>query len=175
MLDAVRAARRTLGEPLPLVVLGDGSLRDRVERAVAKSGEQFTFRGWVSTTERDQVLRSARLLLVPSVWPEPFGLAGLEAGRFGVPAVAFGVGGIPEWLEDGVNGVLLDPRKLTAEAFAAGIVRALTLLRGGRGLRNGAREVSSRFKIETHVEALVSVFENASAQRPSGDVTCASR
>ena len=90
MLDAVRSARRALGEPLPLILLGDGSLRDRVEQAVTKSGEQFTFRGWVSTTERDQVLRSARLLLVPSVWPEPFGLAGLEAGRFGVPAVAFG-------------------------------------------------------------------------------------
>jgi glycosyltransferase involved in cell wall biosynthesis len=168
MLDAVSTARRTLGEPLPLVLLGDGSLRGRVERAVARSREQCTLRGWVSTTERDRVLRSAHLLLVPSVWPEPFGLAGLEAGRFGVPAVAFGVGGIPEWLEDGVNGVLLDPRKLTAGAFGAGIVRALTLLRGGRNLRDGAREVASRFRIETHVDSLVSIFENASARGPSG-------
>jgi glycosyltransferase involved in cell wall biosynthesis len=95
-------------------------------------------------------------------------MAGLEAGRFGVPTVAFGVGGIPEWLEDGVNGVLLDPRKLTAGAFAAGIVRAVTLLRGGQRLRIGAREVSSRFKIETHVDSLVSIFENAKARGPSG-------
>lgn len=165
MIRAVVAARERLGEPLRLVLLGDGSLRRRVDSAVARAGGDTTVRGWVDGGERDEVLRSARLLLFPSIWPEPFGLAGLEAGRFGVPAVAFAVGGVPEWLEDGVNGVLVDARTLSVDAFCRGIIRALALLRSGLELRRGAREVSSRFKIGTHVDALVAVFEGVASVR----------
>ena len=44
--------------------------------------------------------------MVPSIWPEPFGQVGPEAGLYGVPAAAFAVGGTPSWLTDGVNGRL---------------------------------------------------------------------
>ena len=43
-------------------------------------------------------------MLMPSRWMENFGLTGIEAMSFGKPVVAFRVGGIPDWLEDGVTG-----------------------------------------------------------------------
>ena len=51
-------------------------------------------------------MKNMDLLVVPSVWPEPFGLVGPEAAHHGVPSAAFAVGGIPEWLVDGVSGHL---------------------------------------------------------------------
>src|SRR5262249_23207719 len=72
-----------------LVLRGDGSQRHYLERLAASLALQAEFRGWVPAAERDKVLRTAKLLLVPSILPEPFGLVGLEAGRLGVPAVAF--------------------------------------------------------------------------------------
>ena len=54
-------------------------------------------------------MKASRLLVVPSVWPEPFGSVGMAAARCGVPAAAFAVGGIPQWLHDGVNGHLAPP------------------------------------------------------------------
>src|SRR5947207_14197024 len=42
-----------------------------------------------------------------SVWPEPFGMVGIEAMRYGLPVVAFDAGGIKEWLLDGRNGYLV--------------------------------------------------------------------
>ena len=64
------------------------------------------FVGWVNAQQADVLLTDCDVLVLPSLWPEPFGLVGSEAARHGVPVVAFAVGGITEWLTDGVNGYL---------------------------------------------------------------------
>jgi glycosyltransferase involved in cell wall biosynthesis len=50
-----------------------------------------------------------RVLVVPSRWPEPFGMIGVEAMRRGRVTVGAAHGGIPEWLADGVTGVTFRP------------------------------------------------------------------
>src|SRR5689334_21576515 len=51
-----------------------------------------------------------------SVWPEPFGMLGLEAMRYGLPVVGFDTGGIKEWVVDGRNGFLVPWMDRTAYA-----------------------------------------------------------
>ena len=46
---------------------------------------------------------------MPSLWPEPFGLVGIEALAAGRPVVASATGGIGDWLEDGVGGLMVPP------------------------------------------------------------------
>ena len=70
------------------------------------TGVSVEFAGWLQKDALTLRLASTDVVVMPSLWPEPFGLVGPEANRRGVPVVAFATGGIPEWLHDGVNGCL---------------------------------------------------------------------
>ena len=65
------------------------------------------------------------MLVVPSLWPEPFGLVGLEAARHRLPVAAFAVGGIPDWLRPGVNGYLAPGDPPTPGGLADAIIACL--------------------------------------------------
>ena len=69
----------------------------------------------------------ADLLVVPSLWPEPFGLVGLEAARHRLPVAAFAVGGIPDWLRPGVNGYLAPGDPPTPGGLADAIIACLRI------------------------------------------------
>lgn len=161
LLRAVADAQQALGRPLPLTMAGDGPERAAWERLAARLEVDAEFPGWVGDAERAELFRRASVVAVPSVWPEPFGLVGLEAGVFGVPAVAFDVGGIREWLADGLNGWLVpaDPPRVTplasALAHAAADPAALAAMRAG------ARAAAERMSLDAHVDALEVVLARA--------------
>ncbi len=90
VLDAV-AAWRASGLDLPLVFAGTGTLRTTLEAQGA------TVLGWIAHEQLAAVCRRAAVLLLPSRWQEPFGIAGLEALTLGVPVAAYDSGGIREW------------------------------------------------------------------------------
>lgn len=71
-------------------------------------GEKVAFHGWVNNP--DEFTRDADFTVFPSLWQEPFGLTGIEAMAHGIPVIAFDVGGVSEWLKDGVNGILIKER-----------------------------------------------------------------
>ncbi len=76
-----------------------------------------TFAGWVAHNDLDSYYARAAVSVVPSRWPEPFGMVGIEAMARGRPVVGFAVGGIPDWLEHGVTG-LIAPE---ADSLALGV------------------------------------------------------
>jgi N-acetyl-alpha-D-glucosaminyl L-malate synthase BshA len=101
-----------------LVLVGDGPDLAKVSRLVQdlKLGQDV-----VALGEQDQVvplLSVADLFLLPSQ-QESFGLAALEAMACGVPVIASRVGGLPEVIDDGVDGYLKDPEDLQGMAEQA--------------------------------------------------------
>lgn len=108
--DAV-AAWRLAGLDLPLVFAGTGPLRSELE---AEPGVRCL--GWLSRVELGAVYRSARVVVFPSRWQEPFGLAGLEALTLGVPVAAWESGGVAEW-HPGPGLVAWGDRAALAEAL----------------------------------------------------------
>jgi glycosyltransferase involved in cell wall biosynthesis len=170
LLDALPLARQILGQPLALTIIGDGLERRELERRAAvvsrQDGVHVTFAGWVSPQERDRHLAEADLLVVPSTWPEPLGLVGLEAAQAGVPAAAFDVGGIRDWLIDGQTGALASADPPTAAALAGAIVRCLQNEVRRVSLGEAARTVAARRSPEQHAAGLIRLFETVSSHAP---------
>lgn len=109
-LPVLLEAMRHLPESVTLNVAGDGPWLARCRAMSLTFGlaDRVRFHGWVDRERLPSLMEDAGMLVLPSVWNEPFGLAGLEAMAFGRPVVAFDVGGVSDWLEDGRSGVLVD-------------------------------------------------------------------
>ena len=162
LLEAVAIAGRALGHPLKLVMAGDGPDRlTLIERARAL-GIDASFPGWLTGAQLTARFREATVVAVPSLWPEPFGLVGLEAALHGVPAVAFDSGGVSEWLHDGVSGRLVRERG-SAESFGRALASILGTPDLLRTFEIGAAGVARRMTIDKHLQPLEATFERASA------------
>jgi glycosyltransferase involved in cell wall biosynthesis len=163
LLDAIPAVAAALNSQIELNFIGDGPDRAAWEenaRRVQSRDRRISVRmaGWMKPKEVRAALGEADLLVVPSLCPETFGLVGVEAGRLGVPAAAFDVGGISEWLVAGVNGQLAPGDPPSAGGLADAIVRCLSDPAAYARMRNGALEISRRFDTKLHVEALITIF-----------------
>src|SRR5438093_1202039 len=105
---------------------------------------------------RDEYIRNGLpetdLVVVPSLWTEPFGRIGPEAGLRGVPVAAFEVGGVTDWLISGVNGYLAPGNPPTAGGLAGAIGNCLKDPKIYRELSAGAVTVASQFNLEHHLE-----------------------
>lgn len=169
LIRAAAIAAGLVGRPLRVVLAGEGQARKHLEEL----GREYEDRGlltvecpgWVDATARCALLARASLVAVPSLWPEPFGLVGLEGAQFGVPAVAFDTGGVRAWLEDDVNGRLVDPAG-GAAAFAAALAAILRDDAVRARLSGGARAAATRLSADAHVTALERVLTAALHRTP---------
>lgn len=173
LLDALPEIARRVSHPLRVVFAGDGAERARLaataERIQAEHPAlEVEFAGWVGDDRLELLMADSELLAIPSLWPEPFGMVGLEAARFGVPAVAFAVGGIPGWLQDGRNGTLAPADPPTPGGFAAAAVRALDPARYPL-LARGARAEAALYTMDRHLEVLLEVFGSVSGREAALD------
>jgi len=163
LLDALPIAAEKLRKPVDLIFAGDGPARSAwaayAERLQRRSTQiHVEFRGWSSNEELAALAAGTHLVMMPSLWPEPFGRSGLEIGRWGVPSVAFAVGGIPEWLDEGVTGHLAPGYPATASGLAEGIVRALFDADHYAKLCIEARKRAGAFSVERHIACLSQLF-----------------
>jgi glycosyltransferase involved in cell wall biosynthesis len=162
LVRAVAEASRILATPVSLVMAGEGPERPALERLTTGMGVRARFTGWLPAGPLAQEMRAASVVAVPSLWPEPFGLVGLEAGVHGVPSVAFDVGGISEWLRDGVNGKLV-----RRAGDAEGLGAALAAVAGDGALNArlgaGARAMAAEMSVARHVDRVEAVLHAVAA------------
>jgi glycosyltransferase involved in cell wall biosynthesis len=101
---------RALGVPLKIA-----AKIDRVDEAYFRetiapllNGPDIEFLGEINEARKAELLGEARALLFPIDWPEPFGLVMIEAMARGTPVLAFRHGSVPEIVDDGVSGRIVD-------------------------------------------------------------------
>ena len=159
LVDAMAIAAKASSRPLKLVMAGDGPQRAGLVGRARALGVDASFPGWVSGAELKRLFREATVVAIPSLWPEPFGLVGLEAALHGVPAVAFDSGGIGEWLHDGISGRLV--RQRTASALGKALASVLGDADILRTMEVGALEVATRMTLPVHLQQLDTAFASA--------------
>ncbi len=116
------ALLRERGHGLRCVIVGEGPRRAQLQDLIAQLGLEDAVRLVGRREDVDSVVGDLDVAVLSSVW-EGIPLAGLEYMAAGAPIVATAVGGLPEMIRDGVDGLLVEPG--SPEALADGIARLL--------------------------------------------------
>lgn len=147
--DRAIAIARQAGLPLRIAAKVDNADRAYFDRQIAPlltSSDDVQFVGEIGEVEKSRFLGGALALLVPIEWPEPFGLVMIEAMACGTPVIAFRHGSVPEIVEHGVNGFIVE----TVEEAAAAVPLLGSLDR---------RKVRASFEARFSVEAMADGYE----------------
>jgi glycosyltransferase involved in cell wall biosynthesis len=154
---AIRLARRS-GVPLKIAAKVDNADAAYFEAVVKPllNDPGVEFIGEIGDGEKSEFLGNALALLFPIRWPEPFGLVMTESIACGTPVVAWNAGSVPEIIDEGVTGFIVESED---EALHA-IEQARTLD------RHRVREVfEQRFTAKAMAEGYVTVYERMARPR----------
>lgn len=154
-VDVLIDACSRVQTPIRLEVIGDGEMREDLERAAAAAGVGARFNGYVRQAR--ERMRDIDLLALPSR-AESFGIVALEAMADALPVVATDVGGVPEVVEDGVTGRLVEPEDALAMARAIEEVARYPEIRTSWG-RAGAARAATLFAPPSVADKYVKVYE----------------
>jgi len=158
-VDLLLKALTKLSVPFECLILGDGNHRSHCQRLCTRLNltERVQFRGFIPSEELQKFYLDASVFVVPSVWPEPFGMVGPEAMRYGLPVVAFDSGGIKEWLIHGENGFLVP--WMDTHSFASRIEELLRNKNLAHQMgQNGRERVNRVYSASRQVDALEQLF-----------------
>lgn len=125
-----------------------GSFREKYSSLNAE------FYGAYSTKQLNEILSGIDVGVVPSVWEEVFGIVGIEFLSAGVPVIGSNIGGIPEWLKDRQNGLLV--RAGDREDLA----RKMNMFIDHQELRSQMRKNITPWKsMDDHVKEIMRLYE----------------
>jgi len=171
-LDLLLSAAARLKGDWRLDVVGEGrqlgECRDLARQL--RIEDRVCFAGWVPHEELGAWYRRASFTVVPSRWPEPFGMIGLESMSLGRPVIAFDSGGISDWLAHEVSGLLVPQADVPALTHAMqqaistpGMVRRLGL----EAARHCHRQFDHRVYLDQMQSALVRAAGRDEVHLPS--------
>lgn len=137
---------------IPLIVAGDGELRDALARC-----KGIEMRGWISNKEILASLARAEALLFPSRWAEPLARTLLEAQALGVPTVALKTGGTRDIIQDNFNGLLAE----SVDEFAEQVRRVVQSSELRTRLSENAKRVAAaKFDAQVVTQQLEAIYDS---------------
>ncbi|MBV9463092.1 MAG: glycosyltransferase family 4 protein [Verrucomicrobiae bacterium] len=146
-------------------IVGEGHHRAKCERLCARLRleAKVQFLGFIPSSELESCYARASAVTVSSLWPEPFGMVGIEAMRHGLPLVGFDAGAVREWLRDGQNGFLV-PWNDTG-AYARAVDRLLADKSLARRLgENGRKLAELEYDFDRSIARLEALLARVAAE-----------
>jgi 2-deoxystreptamine N-acetyl-D-glucosaminyltransferase/2-deoxystreptamine glucosyltransferase len=156
LLDALA---RIAGEP-QLVVVGDGPDRAALQRRAQPLGRRVHFSGFVPHAQIPAVLRHVDVLVLPSLY-EDLSSVLIEAMASGLPVVATRVGGTPDLVNDGENGLLVAPRD--PAALSTAISRVLADPAAAARMASAARRTAAAYAWPDLARNVLEVYRRVTA------------
>lgn len=160
LLDVIREHKTYFTDKkVEFIIAGDGDLA--TSREIVNNnglGEIVQIPGWVSGNEKHDLLKSADIYILPS-YKEQMPMSILEAMAYGLPIISTFVAGIPEMVEDQINGILLNPGDNKALMTSLARLIEESKLRESMG-KESLRIVKHQFDSAEIVSQLISIYEN---------------
>jgi glycosyltransferase involved in cell wall biosynthesis len=176
LLELLESLSITRTQPKLLIVgkdgvLGQSSFQQKIVDTATLRGVEIEFKDWCAGDDLRRAYQSAKVVAVSSVWPEPFGLVGIEAMMQAKPVVAFDCGGVRDWLQHGKTGFLVPHLDLRQYAYCLDQLITDDGLRRAMGAE--AQEVAlKKFTAAAHIHGLLDIYtevvNESSADRPVG-------
>jgi glycosyltransferase involved in cell wall biosynthesis len=159
---AVEIARR-VGMKLRIAAKVDAADRkyfhEEIEPLLKESASFVEFIGEVGGPAKDEFLGGAHALLFPIDWPEPFGLVMIEALACGTPIIAYRHGSVPEIVDEGVTGFVVD----SIEGAVAAVAQVAGLSR-----RRCRQIFEDRFSVERMARDYLRIYRRLLAHKAAG-------
>ena len=148
---------------IPMVhldIVGDGNEKYKLEilSKKLKLEKNVTFIGSVLYNKVEEYYKKANIVIVSSILPDAFPLIGLEAMNMGRPVIGTQVGGIPEWLDDGKTGFLVEPGN--SEQIAEKVMKLLSNRKFLEQMGKNARKKAEQFSIDKHVIQIENIYKD---------------
>ncbi len=156
LLEAIDGIHNTLDD----VTLYVGGVFEEPEyiAEIEKRSLYVKYIGWVNGKEKNKYLSECGIMAVPSYF-EGFGMTVIEGMYSGLVVVASDVGGIPDILTDGENGVLVTPKD--AKALESSIMRVIDDDEFAERIKaNGYKSVKEKYSCRVSVERLVNIYNS---------------
>jgi glycosyltransferase involved in cell wall biosynthesis len=158
--ETMLAAWDRLEDRIPLKIVGDGPLRNHVQRAAASRRINVEWLGHKPVADVHALMRKADMLIFPSRWYETFGRVAAEAFAAGTPVIGANIGAIAELVEHGRTGLHFRPGD--PEDLATQVEWALSHPVDLRLMREEARsEFEAKYTAESNYQALMGIYESA--------------
>lgn len=146
-------------------IVGTGPEEEDLRRAVAERRlGNVTLDGHRTPAELREIYRGALCVVMPSEWPENAPMVIYEAFASGKPVVGTAMGGIPELVHDGVDGLVVPPADAGALRRALGELAAAPRRAADMGAR-GREKVERGYDLPHHVDRLMEVLQAARTRR----------
>jgi len=141
------------------IITGTGKNLNRLKNLASnlKIEKKVSFVGWVNKKQKNKLLEDCAFVVMPSLWPECFGIAGVEAMSFSKSVIAYNVGGVSDWLKNGENGFLVPHGNYREFAERIDFLLKNPDISLDLG-RNGRRMFEQKFTAEKHIEKLLKIF-----------------
>jgi glycosyltransferase involved in cell wall biosynthesis len=167
--DRAIAIAQAAGIPLKIAAKVDRAdmayFETQIEPLLDSGGVEFI--GEINDHQKTQFLGNAQALLFPIDWPEPFGLSMIEAMACGTPVLAFRCGSVPEIVEDGITGAIVE----TVDEAIAALPRVIALDR-----KKVRQRFEQRFSATRMAKDYVRIYRSllaASAERKQEEIRLA--
>lgn len=170
-LDWLLRSLQQVQLPVHLDIAGEGYKEGEMRQLAQQLGlsDRVTFHGWVNPEQVNHLIRSARALIFPSIWHEPGGTVAFEAMANSRAVIMSQVGGMPEVVLDGFNGLLVEPN--STSQLAASVERLATDWFLAKQLgETGYKMATEEFTLENHFYQLMQLYQQAIQDRQNADI-----
>jgi len=148
---------------------GRNNFQEGIQQIALRLGVNIEFQNWCTGEELRRAYRKARVVAFSSVWPEPFGLVGIEAMMNARPVVAFECGGVRDWLQHGSTGFVVPGFDLRQYAYCLDQLLGNSELCHTMGIEAQKCAIEA-FSAKAHIDQLLKIYmevaDEDSAHRP---------